>query len=54
MCTKDQRNNIYEEKTWKNLLAFKAHELVLLAVRPQMYIERIGMGEHLWSAGVSR
>ena len=31
----------------ENLLAFVAHELVLLAVRPQMHVERIGMGEHL-------
>ena len=36
-----------EEENLENLLAFVAHELVLLAVRPQMHIERIGMGEHL-------
>ena len=35
------------KKNLENLLAFVAHELVLLAVRPQMHVERIGMGEHL-------
>jgi len=31
----------------ENLLAFVAHELVLLAVGPQMHVESIRMGEHL-------
>ena len=32
-----------------NLLAFVAHELVLLAVRPQMHIESKRVGAHLFT-----
>ena len=35
------------KKNLENLLAFVAHELVLLAVCPQMHVESIGMCEHL-------
>ena len=45
--TKRPKKLFDEEENLENLLAFVAHELVLLAVRPQMHVERIGMGEHL-------